>query len=242
MEVVKATACATSSLLILSSQSDIRRWISNKTTGEASFTPFACMLLNAVVASYYGYFVNYPLVALVNGFNAFLALAMIAGFWYATERKRLVVQRTLFVLCFGTMLSYYTVFKAAHSSTASARTHLGVVLSCSSVALYMSPLAALRGVIRNQDTSVLSFGLAVMSLLCSSSWALYAFMLQDSAMLWPNSLGVILSLTQLSMFAIYPSHESRVSVDETLPRFTERKRRLRSYGLSSMPIAWAFGG
>merc|ERR1711998_381170 len=124
------------------------------------------MLLNAMVASYYGHFMGYPIVCYSNGFNAILTMFMIMGFWVATEKKMSVMRATFGVITFVGLLGYYTVALAAGER---GRVHLGLVLNCTTLALYSSPLAVIQAVIKNKDVSALSFGMAVMSCLCATS-------------------------------------------------------------------------
>lgn len=74
------------------------------------------------------------------------------------------------------------------------------------IAMYASPLVAVREVLRTGSTSALSKIMTLASFCCSSLWFAYGVVVDDVYIWFPNVAGVCLSLLQVGLFLSYPRH------------------------------------
>lgn len=81
----------------------------------------------------------------------------------------------------------------------------GLIVTALFLLLIGSPLLHLKEIIRMKSTEILPFPLIFMGTIVSSLWLLYGLIINDVFIIFQNSVGFGLSLTQLSLFAIYPS-------------------------------------
>jgi solute carrier family 50 protein (sugar transporter) len=88
-------------------------------------------------------------------------------------------------------------------------TALGFICSSMSVAMFASPLAAVRRVIRSRSTEGMSFAFAVTSVVCTASWVVVGLGARDAFIWVPNGLALLLSLIQLILFYAYPNGPRR---------------------------------
>mmetsp|Transcript_10319 Transcript_10319/g.16648 ORF Transcript_10319/g.16648 Transcript_10319/m.16648 type:complete len:304 (-) Transcript_10319:147-1058(-) len=78
---------------------------------------------------------------------------------------------------------------------------LGVLSVC---VLFASPLVVMADVLRSRNSKALSRPLSVLSFVCALSWTLYGYLLSDVYIWGPNSIGLLLSVVQLSLIIVYP--------------------------------------
>lgn len=96
---------------------------------------------------------------------------------------------------------------------------MGIVSSSMAVAMFGSPLAVIRDVIKRKTAAALSYGTAMAMVIATVSWTLYGTLIvNDYNVYIPNGIGAMLALTQLYLIAKYPDKRGAfVSLDE-LPR------------------------
>uniref|UniRef100_A0A915AXI5 Sugar transporter SWEET n=1 Tax=Parascaris univalens TaxID=6257 RepID=A0A915AXI5_PARUN len=82
--------------------------------------------------------------------------------------------------------------------------HLGYICVVFNVATVAAPLLALGEVIRSKTTKNLPLPLCIATLLVTSEWLLYGFLVEDFFIKFPNAIAVTISIAQIVPFAIYP--------------------------------------
>lgn len=58
---------------------------------------------------------------------------------------------------------------------------------------------------KNKSTEGLSFPMSLTNTICSYSWLIYSFCINDIFMIIPNTIASILNSFQIILFIIYPS-------------------------------------
>jgi len=86
------------------------------------------------------------------------------------------------------------------------------------VVYYSAPLSTLLTVVRTKSATTLHFPSCLMNLVNGTCWVAYGFAIKDYFILSPNAAGVVLSVVQIALIAIY--------------RETD-EQRLGSWGLST---------
>lgn len=81
---------------------------------------------------------------------------------------------------------------------------IGMIGCIMSVVMSGSPLAVIKTVIKEQTTASLPFPTSFVAWLNSCSWVAYGyFIAHDPMILMPNSLGLLLTTLQMSLFIVY---------------------------------------
>lgn len=99
---------------------------------------------------------------------------------------------------FATGLAVLTLSVAPHSR----RTLLvGVIADIFNVAMFASPLSAMRGAWLAQSTAGLPGLLSLVMLVCAGTWTAYGAYQADASILVPNALGTAVTLLQCCLYA-----------------------------------------
>lgn len=96
----------------------------------------------------------------------------------------------------------------------------GIIITILLFILIASPLFGLGEIMRTKSTAGLPFPLILMGTLVSSQWLLYGLIIDNGFIIFQNAVGFTLSLSQLSLFVIYPSK----SVEESSK--SEKKKKI----------------
>jgi solute carrier family 50 protein (sugar transporter) len=160
----------------------------------------------------------------------FLAGILCTSLWlrYGLQVKdsTMIGVNTVGVSCFTSYLVFYYLFTlnkstitkqilglvlvllsivAFSSTTQNPVNTAGLFASASGLMFCAAPLAALADVVKSKSTEKLPFPLILSSFLVGSLWFLYGFLMNDAFIQVPNAIGAIISASQLSLFAMYPS-------------------------------------
>ncbi|GAB1869538.1 Sugar transporter SWEET [Camponotus japonicus] len=132
---------------------------------------------------------------------------MIVYYYYAPntgEVLTLIYKTTIFVLIF---LVYAQI---EHPENVEFR--FGLVVTILLFLLIASPLMHLKEIIKTKNSEILPFPLIFMGTLVSFQWLLYGLIINNGFVIFQNTVGVILSIAQLSLFVIFPSKKSRAAL------------------------------
>jgi len=183
----------------------IPRIFREKDVGKLPLLPFSAMAVNSTLWGTYGLLGNIPAVWCPNvgGFSlgifytaVYLSYSPKGANWLPFSAP---VHVGAFVanacLCFGA-----SQFLQEQSAIAL----LGAVGNVANVVLFAGPLAAIKTVLKEQSTRSLPFGFTCAVLLNCFLWTFYGvLLLGDPNIYVANSIGMLLGLGQLSLFAMY---------------------------------------
>jgi len=151
----------------------------------------------------YGILKNENTVIQVNVVGLTLQLLYVVYYHsYCTAKSAINVQM-LIGLVFGILGAFHNMYSGFPDDKLI--DHTGTICLLLNVLNFAAPLVTLREVINRQNTESLSLSLCLANLLVSGQWLLYGILIDDIYMKIPNFLGFILTLVQLSLFAIYPA-------------------------------------
>jgi len=200
---------------------------SKKSTGEVPFLPFLITFVNTSLWFGYGRLKQDPTIVLVNAIGVCLSFVYSLIYYYYSlqkqERISLLKQAKVarykqdFVgkqlaggLIFLGVIYGYVQLGDEDSSLL----HLGFICSLFSILMFGSPLIGMGHVITTRDTSSMSFPLCLMNFLVSALWALFGFRVEDSFIIVPNLIGAVLSVVQLTLFAVYGFPKQEIKMEE----------------------------
>ncbi|KAK7311463.1 hypothetical protein RJT34_09618 [Clitoria ternatea] len=185
-----------------------KRVIRKKSTEEFSCIPYIIGLLNCLLFTWYGLPVvsykweNLPLVT-VNGVGVFLELSyVLIYFWYAPPKGKVRVAMTaipvMLVFCIIALLSAFAFHDNRHRKLLVGSFGLGV-----SVAMYASPLVAMKKVIQTKSVEFMPLPLSLCSFLACVLWLTYGLLIRDIFVAGPSVVGVPLGVLQLVLHCKY---------------------------------------
>ena len=159
--------------------------------------------LNAFCWLKYGVLIGDTAVTIVNLVGAILMSAYTICFYYYCSRRLPVQKQIVSALSFYVTLNLYLAY--GQNDPSSGQYICGLVASGFAIGFFASPLATLVHVIKSRSTSTLPFYMIVANFCLTAQWWLYGIILNDNFIKIPNCLGWLLSVVQLSLFAIFPS-------------------------------------
>ncbi|GAU48055.1 hypothetical protein TSUD_377290 [Trifolium subterraneum] len=185
-----------------------RRVIRKKSTEEFSCIPYIIGLLNCLLFTWYGLPVvsykweNFPLVT-VNGVGIALELSyVLIYFWYSSPKGKmkvaLITTPVLVVFCITAAVSAFCLHDSPHRKLLVGSIGLGV-----SVALYGSPLVAMKKVIETKSVEFMPLPLSLCAFSASVFWLAYGILVRDIFVAGPSVIGTPLSIVQLVVYFKY---------------------------------------
>lgn len=202
VKALSVTATASTFGLFLSGLQICQRIRQRGTTDGTSVAPFLLTLISCTCWFGYGELRNDETVLFVNAVG-FIVQALYFMYYYKktrikTQLKRLAAMEVL--ICITT----YWFVRSNYTQDVKENV-LGLICMILNVSSIGSPLLDVGTVIRTKSTESLPFLLCAGNLTCSLLWLCYGHVVDDFYMKVPNSIAVIISAFQLSLFKIYPS-------------------------------------
>ncbi|XP_042035697.1 bidirectional sugar transporter SWEET3b-like [Salvia splendens] len=182
--------------------------IRKKSIEEYSCVPYIMALLNCILYTWYGLPVvsykweNFPVVT-INGIGILLELSFILLYFYyaSTDGKKKVAMMTLPVVLLSSSVVLLSAF--AFHDHHHRKAFVGSIGLVASVAMYGSPLVAMKKVIQTKSVEFMPFYLSLFSFLASSLWMAYGLLSHDLFLASPNLVGSPLGILQLILYCIY---------------------------------------
>ncbi|KAK8479006.1 hypothetical protein V6N13_131001 [Hibiscus sabdariffa] len=202
----------------LSPLSTFCRIVRNRSTEEFESFPYISTLLNSALWTYYG--VTRPgslMVATINGFGVAVELIYVVLFLiFAPPRIRAKTGILFGVLDVGFVAATVVVTKLVVQGDQMRINVIGLLCAGFNIIMYVSPLAAMKTVVRSKSVEYMPFLLSLFVFLNGAIWTLYAALAKDIFLGVPNGIGLLLGIAQLLLYAIYcrKPKSSKTSSDE----------------------------
>ncbi|ESW33346.1 hypothetical protein PHAVU_001G061900 [Phaseolus vulgaris] len=185
-----------------------KRVIRKKSTEEFSCIPYIIALMNSLLYTWYGLPIisnkweNFPLVT-VNGVGVLFELSYILiYFWFSSPKAKVKVAMTaaavLTVVGVIGIVSTFGIPDHRHRKLLVGSISLGV-----SIALYASPLVAMKKVIETKSVEFMPLPLSLSSLFACLMWMTYGLLIRDIFVAGPNVVGTPLGILQLVLYCKY---------------------------------------
>ncbi|KAK6925950.1 SWEET sugar transporter [Dillenia turbinata] len=203
---------AASMLLYAAPLLTFSRVIKKKSTEEFSCVPYIIALLNCLLYTWYGLPIvshkweNFPVVT-INGLGILLEFSFIIIYiWFASAKAKarnlvkivMIVVPVLLAFCITALVSAFAFHDHRHR-----KVFVGSVGLVASVAMYGSPLVAVKQVIQTKSVEFMPFYLSFFSFLASSLWLAYGLLSHDIFLASPNLVGSPLGILQLVLYCKY---------------------------------------
>ncbi|KAK7377357.1 hypothetical protein VNO80_02780 [Phaseolus coccineus] len=190
-----------------------KRVIKKKSTEDFSCIPYIIALLNCLLFTWYGLPVvsnkweNFPLVT-VNGVGILFELSYVLIYlWFSSPKGKVKVAMTalpvLTVFCIIAIVSSFAFHDHRHRKLLVGSVGLGV-----SIAMYSSPLVAMKKVIETKSVEFMPLPLSFCSFLASLLWLTFGLLIRDIFVAGPSVIGTPLGILQLVLHCKYQKRRS----------------------------------
>ncbi|KAL9240520.1 hypothetical protein vseg_014728 [Gypsophila vaccaria] len=186
--------------------------IKKRSTQEFSCVPYIVALLNCLIYTWYGLPVvsrgweNFSLIT-INSLGILLESSFIIVYlWFASTRGKVKVAAMTVPIVAGfgiTALISAFLFHDHHQR----KVFVGSIGLVASVAMYGSPLVAVKQVMETKSVKYMPFYLSFFSFLSSSTWMVYGILSHDLFLTSPSLVGCPLSIFQLALYCKYRDTE-----------------------------------
>ncbi|KAM3381864.1 bidirectional sugar transporter SWEET3 [Capsicum galapagoense] len=184
------------------------RVMKKKNVEGFSCVPYVLALCNCCLYTWYGLPVvsyrweNFPVVT-INGIGILLETSFILIYlWFSSAKGKKEVAKTvvsIILICVATGIISTFVFHDHHHR----KVFVGSIAVVASAAMYASPLAVVRQVIKTESVEFMPFHLSLFSFLTSCLWLAYGLLSHDLFIASPNMVGVPLCMLQLMLYFKY---------------------------------------
>lgn len=178
------------------------------TSKDVDPMPFLGGIGMCILMLRYAWMLGDPAMININIFGLLTNTAYMAVYYYYSPHTKdtlaLIGKAVVFVAIF---LGYAEV---EHPQNVQFR--YGIIITVLFMLLCGSPLIHLKKIIETKDTTILPFPLIFMGTIVSFQWLLYGIIINNVFVIFQNSVAVVLCLSQLSLFIIFPSKPSKTPV------------------------------
>jgi solute carrier family 50 protein (sugar transporter) len=181
----------------------MRQISDEKSTGKLPLLPYSCMYLCASVWSVYGFLAHNPGIWMANVPGVFTGLFYFQLFcrycpkdadWLPGKQihhKVGIAASTVYLGAVSTLLSNEMALWV-----------VGITGNVICIALFASPLAALKTVLKQKSTRSLPFAFGLIGFINCGLWVVYGLAVLHDPFVWfPNLLGFLASAVQMALFA-----------------------------------------
>jgi len=210
---LSVTATTSTFALFLCGLQICARIRARNTTDGTSIAPFLLTLISCTFWLGYGDLRNDGTIIFVNSVG-FVVQSLYLVYYYTKTRLKTRLHRLFMMELCMCIFTYW--FVRADISKEEKENVLGLICMILNVSSIGSPLLDVGQVIKTKSTESLPFLLCAGNMGVSLQWLLYGVLMDDFYMKVPNSIAVLISAVQLSLFVIYPS-DHRVVTQQKIP-------------------------
>ncbi|KAL0906143.1 hypothetical protein M5K25_024611 [Dendrobium thyrsiflorum] len=183
----------------------IRIW-KKKSVEEFSVIPYVATLLNCMLWMIFGLPIVHPnstLVLTINSVGTSIELCYVVLYlFFSSGQKR--VKALLLLLGDLVFVAIVVVVVLTCFHTHDRRSLIvGILCVIFCIMMYLAPLSVMKMVIQTKSVEYMPLSLSVASFFNGICWTTYALIRFDIYITIPNSIGLLFSITQLVLYAIY---------------------------------------
>jgi len=214
INLLSITATASTFGLFLCGLQICQRIHQRGTTEGTSIWPFLLTIISCTFWFGYGDLRKDQTVIFVNGVGFIVQAGYLLYYYKKTRLKSRLNRLFLFELIFCVFTIWFVRY--SHFTKEEKGNVLGLICMVLNVASISAPLMDVSQVMRTQSTESLPFLLCLGNMICSLQWLIYGILVDDFYIKVPNSIAVLISAVQLSLFVIYPANHRVVIQQRSL--------------------------
>ncbi|KAK4852739.1 hypothetical protein QYF36_026654 [Acer negundo] len=179
--------------------------VKKKSTENYKGVPYITTLMSTSLWTFYGLMKPGGLLVMtVNGAGAVLQFTYVTLFLiYAPRDKKIKMAKLAAILDVGFLGTVIAITLLAIHKLSLRLTFVGVICAGLTIGMYGSPLLVMTTVIKTKSVEYMPFLLSFFLFLNASAWSIYSVLVKDIYIGVPNSIGFVLGLAQLILYAMY---------------------------------------
>ncbi|KAE8965038.1 hypothetical protein PR003_g29996 [Phytophthora rubi] len=187
---------------------DFYRIYKQKTTGEVAVLPVILLGMTCCLLAVYGYLVNNIFPLFFVAVLGILTSSVFIGVFYKFTPDRASVRRVCAVnLLVVVLVLIYTVValttSVTHQSRHGVNSTIGWITIVASIAMFGSPLATIKKVVRTKSAVSLPFTMCLTYAVNCLLWVVLCLLAPDKFVMIPNAAGAALGIVQVMLCIIY---------------------------------------
>ncbi|KAG6621950.1 Bidirectional sugar transporter SWEET7 [Phytophthora cinnamomi] len=194
-----------------SPSSSVLRIHRHGSVGSASVLPFATLWVCNHIWMLYGYVTDntFPVLTTYAIGDALSVVFLAVYIRWTTERKAVFKTCCIALVCNIAVTVYVMLGKSGllPGLQQSMTMIVGIIAIASSLALYASPLAAIKLVLQTRSSASLPFAMILAGTINNLLWVVYGALVFDLFLIVPSSVNGALGLVQVALYGVY--HPSR---------------------------------
>jgi uncharacterized protein with PQ loop repeat len=172
--------------------------------GPKSPIPVLGIILNCTAWATYGIFTNQPAVIFCNSWGWVVGIIGVCLFAKyapnALERRRIGLY---FVALISGELALFAAYGISSAPGFQAQA-IGYTACICTLLMFLAPLVSAAQIIKNRDSSPLSFPVVLGSEISSILWTTYGFIMSDPVIIIPNFVSTCIVFVQFVLYCAYP--------------------------------------
>jgi solute carrier family 50 protein (sugar transporter) len=221
----------------------IRQIQAKRDVGCLPLLPYSCMAANCVLWTAYGVLQNTPSIWLPNGAGLVLALYYMDSFLTHAYPDKKSTPRPLKMQIggVGAVIGSSALAVGCQSVLAAPAPAIAEMVGGAAVlfcmALFASPLAALKHVIETRSAESIPLPFTIASLLCCFLWSVTGILeLHDLNVIIPNVVGFMFGLAQIALKLRFSGAPRSVDFLQSTEVTIDRATIARQYSSSALPF------
>ncbi|KAG3054155.1 hypothetical protein PI124_g23683 [Phytophthora idaei] len=214
-DVMRVVTTVSALYMCASPSSAVFRIHRHRNVGSASILPFTTLWVCNHIWMLYGYVTGnlFPVFTTYAIGDALSVIFLAVYIRWATERKAVLKTCSIALLC-NAVVTMYVVLGMNGAFQQSQHTMtlvVGIIAVASSLALYASPLAAIKVVLQTRSSASLPFAMILAGAINNLLWVVYGFLVFDLFLIVPSGVNASLGLVQVALYGVY--HPSRLATE-----------------------------
>jgi solute carrier family 50 protein (sugar transporter) len=186
----------------------------DKSWGYKSSIPVLGIILNCTAWATYGIFTDQPAVIYCNSWGwlvGFIGVCLFAKYASnAVERRRVGL---LFIAIISGLFALFAAYGISSAPGFQAKA-IGYTACICTLLMYAAPLTAAAQIIKNRDSSPLSFPVVLGSEISSILWSTYGFIMKDLVIIIPNVIATCIVFVQFTLYCSYPRKAASIELPD----------------------------
>ncbi|KAL4138192.1 hypothetical protein KRP22_001753 [Phytophthora ramorum] len=211
VDVMRVVTTLSALYMCASPSSAVYRMHRHRDVGNASILPFATLWVCNHIWMLYGYVTDneFPVLTTYAIGDALSVVFLAVYVRWATDRRAVIRTCTIALLCNAAVTLYVVLGKGGlfQQSQQTMTLVVGIIAVASSLALYASPLAAIRTVLQTRSSASLPFAMILAGTINNLLWVVYGILVFDLFLIVPSSVNAALGLVQVALYGVF--HPSR---------------------------------
>ncbi|KAE9537522.1 hypothetical protein AGLY_006545 [Aphis glycines] len=200
VNTVSFSAGCASTAMMLTPMLVCKDIVQKKTSDHVNLFTFVGALFRSSLFCRQGFILNLPTMMVVHGLGLLINTFYLMIYWYYSNKKNDVITTVFKTALMGAVLLSYSLIESSDLVV----TRFPIMVSIIHLSLIGWPLLSVRETMRTKKWSGHPKPILINSIVLCILWLLYSINIRNTIIFTQCSVALILSSTQLGLWAIYP--------------------------------------